>query len=213
MNKGKPAKHKNKPIIKDSDFEDEIVIVIDDPRLTDDQKRSLYKIGTKLYGKPNFDIEELILRKPRDIEEVCSEVESFKDSYLRLKNAKKRADVIIAALQDYDPDNFSVMLKLDRFIQNNPIDIYVLTHIIGYTNKSSATARARFNAALRHANDPKQQEKSFIYSCWQGWQEKPDSYKSKAAFARDMLTKCEKLKSQKKIEDWCREWEKANPAG
>ena len=33
-----------------------------------------------------------------------------------------------------------------------------------------------------------------------------DRYKSKAAFARDMLEKCEHLTSTKKIEDWCREW-------
>lgn len=59
------------------------------------------------------------------------------------------------------------------------------------------------------ANDPKQGEKAFVRECWQAWDKKPDFYKSKAEFARDMLTKCEHLKSQKKIEDWCREWEKA----
>lgn len=185
---------------------------MDDPRLTDDQKRILYEIGSRLYGKPHYDIEELIHRKPRDLEEVCSEVKYFQDFFLRSKNAKERTDAIIAAFQDFDPDNPSVILGLDRFIQNNPIDLFALKHIISYANKAAATERARFNAALRHANDPKQQEKSLIYSCWQGWQEKPDSYKGKAAFARDMLTKCEELKNQKKIEDWCREWEKANHA-
>jgi hypothetical protein len=63
------------------------------------------------------------------------------------------------------------------------------------------------------ARDPKQKEKAFIFACWQKWQESPTTYASKAAFARDMLTKCEHLTSQKKIEDWCREWGKANPAG
>jgi hypothetical protein len=58
--------------------------------------------------------------------------------------------------------------------------------------------------------DPKQAEKTFVYSCWGEWQKKPESYKGKAAFARDMLDKCEHLTSQKKIEDWCREWEKKN---
>lgn len=58
--------------------------------------------------------------------------------------------------------------------------------------------------------DPKQAEKTFVHSCWGKWQKKPERYKGKAAFARDMLDKCEHLTSQKKIEDWCREWEKEN---
>lgn len=73
--------------------------------------------------------------------------------------------------------------------------------------------------AARAANDPKQKEKGFVFQCWQDWQksktaENPKgTYSSKAAFARDMLEKYEHLISQKKIEDWCREWEKAHPAG
>jgi chromosome segregation ATPase len=62
------------------------------------------------------------------------------------------------------------------------------------------------------ANDIRQKDKALVLTCWQQWQSRPDSYKSKAAFARDMLDKCEHLKSQKKIEDWCREWENQNPA-
>ncbi|WON74236.1 hypothetical protein [Nitrosospira sp. Is2] len=62
--------------------------------------------------------------------------------------------------------------------------------------------------------DPKQKEKKFVFECWQQWQKAPHSYPSKAAFARDMLTKCELLTSQKKIEDWCRDWEaKMEPIG
>lgn len=62
-------------------------------------------------------------------------------------------------------------------------------------------------AIARIERDPKQKEKTFIYECWQRWQQSPETYASKAAFARDMLSKCEHLTSQKKIEDWCREWE------
>jgi hypothetical protein len=62
--------------------------------------------------------------------------------------------------------------------------------------------------------NPKQKDKNFVFQCWQQWQKKTHSYPSKAAFARDMLTKCEHLTSQKKIEDWCREWEaKMEPIG
>jgi len=62
-------------------------------------------------------------------------------------------------------------------------------------------------AKRRVAIDPKQGEKNFIFECWQKWQSGRTIYKGKAAFARDMLTKCEHLTSQKKIEDWCRAWE------
>ena len=67
---------------------------------------------------------------------------------------------------------------------------------------ASAGGRARV------ANAPKQKEKHFVRECWDEWQKHPDRYRSKSAFASDMLSKCEHLSSQKKIEDWCREWEK-----
>lgn len=70
------------------------------------------------------------------------------------------------------------------------------------------TIQAKNGARGKLANDPKQAEKDLVYDCWQSWQKKPDDYKGKAAFARDMLDKCEHLESQKKIEDWCREWER-----
>lgn len=72
---------------------------------------------------------------------------------------------------------------------------------------------AKFAVQSKLAADPKQIEKKFVYQCWQDWQKKPDSYNGKAAFARDMLAKYESLKSQPVIEGWCRDWEKANPAG
>ncbi|WP_155848163.1 hypothetical protein [Advenella kashmirensis] len=71
--------------------------------------------------------------------------------------------------------------------------------------KSLAGSKA---AAKRLLNDPKQEEKKFIYECWKEWKKNSINYKSKAAFARDMIEKCEYLTSTKKIEDWCREWEK-----
>lgn len=61
----------------------------------------------------------------------------------------------------------------------------------------------------KNQRDPKQKEKAFIRECWNEWQKKPDSYDSQAAFARDMLSKCEHLTSQKKIEDWCHEWKQS----
>jgi hypothetical protein len=72
------------------------------------------------------------------------------------------------------------------------------------------SARQR-GAKVRHERDPRQREKAFIRACWREWRKEPGRYSSKAAFAGDMLDKCEHLRSQKKIEDWCREWEQSEP--
>jgi hypothetical protein len=81
------------------------------------------------------------------------------------------------------------------------------------TSEKARSEMARMGVMAKLANDPRQKEKAFIFECWQAWQKLLDTYPSKAAFAKDMIAKCEHLKSQKKVEDWCREWEKANPAG
>jgi len=70
---------------------------------------------------------------------------------------------------------------------------------------------AKSGAAAKLANDPRRAEKQFIRDCWQDWRDGKTEYKSKAAFARDMIQKCEHLTSIKKVEDWCREWEKEHP--
>jgi len=82
-----------------------------------------------------------------------------------------------------------------------------------FQNKPSELKVNAINAAkIRWEKDPKQTEKLFIKECWNDWSDDPRKYKSKAEFARDMLEKCENLSSQKIIEDWCREWEKAHHA-
>lgn len=101
---------------------------------------------------------------------------------------------------DIDPDK--------KGIDNNLLNLAVAAGM-----KLQVTVNAKYAAHTKVAKDPKQKEKSFVFECWQDWQKNPDSYNGKAAFGRDMLTKCEHLTSQKKIEDWCREWKKANPAG
>ena len=60
----------------------------------------------------------------------------------------------------------------------------------------------------RYAKDPKQKAKSEIFELWKLWRADSHRYKSKAAFARDMLDKFDCLTSQKQIEDWCRGWMK-----
>jgi hypothetical protein len=89
-----------------------------------------------------------------------------------------------------------------------------LANLVAIESGNDRLREARRDMAYRAvlakiAADPKQKEKAFIFQRWQEWQREPKRYKSKAAFARDMLDKCEHLTSQKKIEDWCREWEKS----
>lgn len=85
----------------------------------------------------------------------------------------------------------------------------------GITLKEARGTLAQIGAQAKLACDPRQVAKQFVKQCWQTWQEEPERYKSKAAFARDMLLQdqCKSLKSQVKITDWCRAWERSHPAG
>lgn len=67
---------------------------------------------------------------------------------------------------------------------------------------------AKIAAKARHRNDPKQIDKLKIHDHWLDWQKDPELYLSKAKFSKDMLDAYPTLTSQKKIEDWCRLWEK-----
>jgi hypothetical protein len=61
-------------------------------------------------------------------------------------------------------------------------------------------------ARKKLAADPKQAAKVAVFDCWLSWQKDSSRYKSKAAFARDMLEKFDNLESQPVIEGWCRRW-------
>lgn len=63
------------------------------------------------------------------------------------------------------------------------------------------------NARIRWVGDPVSIAKGEVKKCWELWQSELSRYKSKAAFARDMLDKYEELTSQRVIERWCKEWE------
>lgn len=69
---------------------------------------------------------------------------------------------------------------------------------------------ARRGAMMMLANSTKQRDKATVRECWDAWQKRLDSYKGKAAFARDMREKFPNLESQPVIEGWCRAWERAS---
>jgi hypothetical protein len=69
--------------------------------------------------------------------------------------------------------------------------------------------RQRHASLARYANDPKQLAKIEVKRLWIEY--RSGAAPVRAKFARDMLEKFEVLASQKKIEDWTREWDKQEP--
>jgi hypothetical protein len=153
---------------------------------------------------------------------IHSEARSL-PSYLPQKNeiiaAARRAEHIWNILRSEEPKVNELRDSLDQ----DPINALTLLGLLALSRRREADIRwdqyesaARNDKALtgmmraykKHSTDPRQDEKEFIKECWKDWKIGKTAYKSKADFARDMLEKTEHLKSQKKIEDWCRQWEK-----
>ena len=100
---------------------------------------------------------------------------------------------------------------------NEYVNIDTLEYIIDYAINHSRRLKARRAASKKLNEDPKQHAKQQVRECWDDWKKKPSLYKSKSAFARDMLDKFPSHKdekgrqaglgSQRVIERWCKEWE------
>ena len=90
------------------------------------------------------------------------------------------------------------------------IDADSIYHLLEIAVSNAASTKARLNAIKMHAASPKQKDKLTVRECWEAWQQEPDRYKGKAAFARDMRDKFPTLESQPVIEGWCRTWERGN---
>ena len=79
-----------------------------------------------------------------------------------------------------------------------------------------SAAKSKY-ASIRVKNDPRAEQRKFVYECWCAWQKTPERYKNKTHFANDMLDKfrsddpnenAKSLNNPKSITDWCRLWEK-----
>ena len=110
-----------------------------------------------------------------------------------LQSHKKDKNGSIVALARAGSDLAEMMIE-------KPIDGEAMREIRSGIGRTGATAKL--------AADPKQKDKSLVRGCWDDWQKKPDRYKGKAAFARDMRDKFPSLESQPVIEGWCRAWER-----
>lgn len=111
----------------------------------------------------------------------------------------------------YDPKVYhSEKLSKDDYLKNlirENLDEKSIWAFVEIIRQFSGIAHAKFRGKKRHAEDPKQAAKQQVRECWELWQKEPARYKSKSAFARDMLAKFDDLESQRVIERWCKEWE------
>jgi hypothetical protein len=99
----------------------------------------------------------------------------------------------------------SMVEKLQKYLGAiNALEIYGVNN----RRKLLISGLKQYAATQRWKTDPKSGEKAFVKDCWLVWKKTPTRYKSKIAFATDMLEKCEFLTSTKVIEDWCRKWDK-----
>lgn len=152
---------------------------------------------------------------------VTLDDETLKDiaarQYLQISALEKENEEFVEKLNRFHRDHHYVTAShVPPYIKRN-IARMSLEHEDGGPSMSSAfmagmevqrSLSGSRAAAKRLMNDPRQEEKTFIRECWRDWKKGITNYKSKAAFARDMIDKCEHLTSIKKVEDWCREWEK-----
>lgn len=108
---------------------------------------------------------------------------------------------------------FFEIFKTEWIIEQSDIEKYLdhstIHNFIELVVRDSASTVARLKAIKMHAKSPKQADKALVRQYWNDWQQnQPDRYKSKAAFAHDMIDKFPNLESQPVIEGWCRTWER-----
>lgn len=116
---------------------------------------------------------------------------------------------------EHDPSDHAVIVnqlcvatRMHERFQNLLIQKPALREAWAELQSENQSKRAAHAAKSKHAIDPRRQEKAFVKAKWAEWQDLPSKYRSKAAFASAVLKECKHLVSTKKIEDWCREWEK-----
>lgn len=159
----------------------------------------------------------------QEINESSNQVEtdnSLNDHKSRIKERNLSYDDLLDCAASYSKE--CEVLELRNNVLNKLLDFHryvtaiILRERFFEGKKEGRVAQkaimARNGALAKKKSDPRQVEKIFIRECWKEWQKNPNRYASKAEFARDMLTKSSHLTSQKKIEDWCREWEANNSA-
>lgn len=107
--------------------------------------------------------------------------------------AKRELDVSLELMAD-------AAAQVATLLVNMPID--------AETRKALRSQQAANAVSVWMAIDPRQKDKQLVKDCWEQWRKFPARYKSKAAFAKNMLETFDSLTSQPVIERWCRDWER-----
>jgi hypothetical protein len=137
---------------------------------------------------------------------MCGEMEQSADTYASLLGESERT---LGTIREWMPKYRDQQVAGITELVDAGRDLTHTAFGIGAEQgRRLAKQRVADGGRARWANDPKTTEKNWVKSCWHQWRSDPQRYRSKAAFSRDMLQKCEHLTSQKQIEDWCRHWEK-----
>lgn len=141
--------------------------------------------------------------------------EAYEEYLIARKRAKEVIDELTLGVPD--PDFIRATLdnqvlvnehieRVNRLIKEN-LDASSIWEFIFLSGDMRQSMTAKLNVYKKLRSDPKQKEKIKVRECWELWHKEPKRYKSKAAFARDMLSKFEALENQRVIERWCKEWE------
>ena len=136
------------------------------------------------------------------------------------KQAKEVFDEMVHGLPDFlefgEDDEVSIKIfrdyteRLNGLIDRNLNSDTIWAFAI-YCGDLRESVLGKLRAQKRLKDDPKQAAKAEVKDCWELWQADPNRYKSKAAFARDMMNKFDELENQRVIERWCKEWETPSP--
>lgn len=151
---------------------------------------------TTVYSDPNYwkQVEEQERQRAR-AREVIKELTDGLPDFPDFEDPEKNQELYQLHLQ-----------RLNALIKSN-LDAKSIWEFVFLAGDLRDSAKGKIRAQKRHSLDPKQMAKQNVRECWELWKKESSRYKSKSAFARDMLAKFEDLESQRVIERWCKEWE------
>lgn len=129
------------------------------------------------------------------------------DLHLRLEEAKDAIRFLSGSMRHQEIYIGRLKSELNNIVKGKLASGIVGTsYKMGKRNQMLESAKKSVQVKL--SRDPKQVEIKNIRKEWNNWQKSPDKYPGAAEFARQMLNKCNHLKSTKHIENLCSEWKK-----
>jgi len=135
---------------------DEYLFVLSDPRLSDKERNDLYEIGVKIFGKPAWNLKDIVVGKieaPDEfIQKVINQNPRLREMWVDVCKASegfRRAATLTEAMGDSRLSHYEV----DQLISNNPIDSYTLLEIVRCVIGKDRSAKASLAANIRNAGN------------------------------------------------------------